>query len=133
MKKLVTGAPVKLTGYLRFPEAPGWMTPAENRDKRLRQAFGECRDQLVLGGPALQLPGSERDEGRSEEKREQRKAGHARLARDIVHFVRSISRPGAALWWNCRAISSDFIARSGNSVVARISGSQSSACSQNGG
>jgi len=24
-----------LTGYLRFPEAPGWLTPAENRDKRL--------------------------------------------------------------------------------------------------
>ena len=33
--KLVTGQPVKLTGYLRFPEAPGWLTPAENRDKRL--------------------------------------------------------------------------------------------------
>jgi cytochrome oxidase assembly protein ShyY1 len=35
VKKLVTGAPVALTGYLRFPEAPGWLTPAENRDKRL--------------------------------------------------------------------------------------------------
>ncbi|OKO84922.1 surfeit 1 protein [Bradyrhizobium sp. NAS80.1] len=35
MKKLVTGQPVALTGYLRFPEAPGWLTPAENRDKRL--------------------------------------------------------------------------------------------------
>lgn len=35
VKKLVTGAPVTLTGYLRFPEAPGWMTPAANRDKRL--------------------------------------------------------------------------------------------------
>lgn len=35
VKKLVTGAPVTLTGYLRFPEAPGWLTPAENRDKRL--------------------------------------------------------------------------------------------------
>jgi len=33
--KLVTGEPVTLTGYLRFPEAPGWLTPAENRDKRL--------------------------------------------------------------------------------------------------
>jgi cytochrome oxidase assembly protein ShyY1 len=33
--KLVTGQPVTLTGYLRFPEAPGWLTPAENRDKRL--------------------------------------------------------------------------------------------------
>ncbi|MDA9468049.1 SURF1 family protein [Bradyrhizobium sp. CCBAU 53415] len=35
VKKLVTGEPVALTGYLRFPEAPGWLTPAENRDKRL--------------------------------------------------------------------------------------------------
>jgi cytochrome oxidase assembly protein ShyY1 len=35
VKKLVTGAPVALTGYLRFPEAPGWLTPAANHDKRL--------------------------------------------------------------------------------------------------
>lgn len=35
VKKLVTGQPIALTGYLRFPEAPGWLTPAENRDKRL--------------------------------------------------------------------------------------------------
>ncbi|MBR1167814.1 SURF1 family protein [Bradyrhizobium sp. DASA03005] len=35
VKKLVTGEPVSLTGYLRFPEAPSWLTPAENRDKRL--------------------------------------------------------------------------------------------------
>lgn len=35
VKKLVTGAPVTLTGYLRFPEEPGWLTPGENRDKRL--------------------------------------------------------------------------------------------------
>ncbi len=35
VKKLVTGQPVVLTGYLRFPEASGWLTPAENRDKRL--------------------------------------------------------------------------------------------------
>jgi cytochrome oxidase assembly protein ShyY1 len=33
--KLVSGGPVRLTGYLRFPEAPGWLTPAENRTKRL--------------------------------------------------------------------------------------------------
>ena len=29
------GQSVALTGYLRFPEPPGWLTPAENRDKRL--------------------------------------------------------------------------------------------------
>jgi cytochrome oxidase assembly protein ShyY1 len=33
--KLVTGDPVTLTGYLRFPEGAGLLTPAENRDKRL--------------------------------------------------------------------------------------------------
>jgi cytochrome oxidase assembly protein ShyY1 len=33
--KLVTGQPATLTGYLRFPEAPGWLTPTANRAKRL--------------------------------------------------------------------------------------------------
>ncbi|MGJ4948594.1 SURF1 family protein [Bradyrhizobium sp. HKCCYLS20291] len=33
--KLVTGEPVTLTGYLRFPESAGLLTAAENRDKRL--------------------------------------------------------------------------------------------------
>jgi surfeit locus 1 family protein len=32
---LVTGAPVVLTGYLRYPEAAGMLTPAENVTKRL--------------------------------------------------------------------------------------------------
>ena len=52
-----------------------------------------------------------------------------------VSFIssRSTSRPGAALWWNCSAISSDFIVRKGSRVVARISGSHSTACSQYGG
>src|SRR3954452_20854550 len=46
VKKLVTGAPLALTGYLRFPEAPGWLTPAENRDKRL----WFVRDHLAIAG-----------------------------------------------------------------------------------
>jgi cytochrome oxidase assembly protein ShyY1 len=33
--RLVTGQPAKLTGYLRFPEAAGTLTPAENIAKRL--------------------------------------------------------------------------------------------------
>ena len=33
--KLITGEPVTLTGYLRFPEAAGPLTPAESHDKRL--------------------------------------------------------------------------------------------------
>jgi cytochrome oxidase assembly protein ShyY1 len=33
--KLVTGEPVTLSGYLRFPERAGWLTPAQNRDTRL--------------------------------------------------------------------------------------------------
>jgi|SRR5277367_6690249 len=41
---LVTDAPVSLTGYLRFPEAAGWLTPAENPAKRLWFA----RDQLAM-------------------------------------------------------------------------------------
>nr|GAJ32468.1 uncharacterized conserved protein [Bradyrhizobium sp. DOA9] len=35
VKKLVTGEPVSFTGYLRFPEGSSWLTPAENRGKRL--------------------------------------------------------------------------------------------------
>src|SRR4051795_6031185 len=33
--RLITGEPVKLTGYLRFPETAGTLTPAENIGKRL--------------------------------------------------------------------------------------------------
>jgi cytochrome oxidase assembly protein ShyY1 len=33
--RLVTGVPVTLTGYIRFPESAGALTPAENPDKRL--------------------------------------------------------------------------------------------------
>ena len=33
--RLVTGQPVTLTGYLRFPEGEGLFTPAENTGKRL--------------------------------------------------------------------------------------------------
>jgi cytochrome oxidase assembly protein ShyY1 len=33
--RLVTGQPVELTGYLRFPESAGLLTPAENMTKRL--------------------------------------------------------------------------------------------------
>jgi surfeit locus 1 family protein len=33
--RLVTGAPVSMTGYLRFPESPGLLTPAPNLAARL--------------------------------------------------------------------------------------------------
>ena len=42
--KLLTGVPVALTGYLRFPESPGFLTPAENRASRL----WFVRDQLAM-------------------------------------------------------------------------------------
>lgn len=42
--RLVTGQPVQLTGYLRFPEAAGALTPAENIAKRL----WFTRDQLAI-------------------------------------------------------------------------------------
>ncbi len=35
VKPLVTGQPVVMTGYLRFPEKAGALTPASSRDKRL--------------------------------------------------------------------------------------------------
>src|SRR5260221_8153873 len=85
--------------------------------------------------PALQLPHAEADKKHHHHDCKNGKTGDAAPAQlDPAHFgSRSISRPSAALWWNCSAIKSDFIERSGNSVVARISGSHSTACSQNGG
>jgi cytochrome oxidase assembly protein ShyY1 len=35
LTQLITHEPVVLTGYIRFPEAAGMLTPVENRDKRL--------------------------------------------------------------------------------------------------
>jgi cytochrome oxidase assembly protein ShyY1 len=35
VNRLVTGEPVTLTGYIRFPESAGMLTPAENPAKRL--------------------------------------------------------------------------------------------------
>jgi surfeit locus 1 family protein len=35
VKRLITGQPVELTGYIRFPEHAGLLTPAENPAKRL--------------------------------------------------------------------------------------------------
>jgi cytochrome oxidase assembly protein ShyY1 len=42
--RLVTGEPVTLTGYIRFPEAAGLLTPSENPTKRLWFA----RDHLAM-------------------------------------------------------------------------------------
>src|SRR5262249_30328041 len=42
--RLVTGEPVTMTGYLRFPESPGMLTPAPDRGKRLWFA----RDHLAM-------------------------------------------------------------------------------------
>jgi cytochrome oxidase assembly protein ShyY1 len=42
--RLITDAPVTLTGYIRFPEAAGMLTPAENLAKRLWFA----RDHLAM-------------------------------------------------------------------------------------
>jgi cytochrome oxidase assembly protein ShyY1 len=44
VSRLVTDQPVTLSGYLRFPEAAGWLTPTENREKRLWFA----RDQISM-------------------------------------------------------------------------------------
>ena len=42
--RLVTGQPVTLTGYVRFPETAGPLTPSESREKRLWFA----RDHLAM-------------------------------------------------------------------------------------
>ena len=41
---LITNTPVVLTGYIRFPEAAGFITPGSDRDKRLWFS----RDQLAM-------------------------------------------------------------------------------------
>lgn len=46
---LVTGAPVAMSGYLRFPEAAGTLTPAENADKRLWFSRDHTSMARVLG------------------------------------------------------------------------------------
>jgi cytochrome oxidase assembly protein ShyY1 len=35
VSRLINGTPLKLTGYIRFPEHPGWLTPHEDAAKRL--------------------------------------------------------------------------------------------------
>src|SRR5262249_4686127 len=90
-------------------------------------------DQCMLLDPALQLPDAEAHEQRHHHQREDAEA-EASPGRCPGHFgERSTNRPSAALWWNCSAIKSDLIARSGHSVTARVSGSHSTACTQNGG
>lgn len=51
--RLVTGEPVRLTGYIRFPEGPGLFTPAENRDKRLWFARDHQAMASALGWGAV--------------------------------------------------------------------------------
>ncbi len=48
-KPLVTGTPVELTGYLRFPETAGMLTPHENSGKRLWFTRDHLSMALVLG------------------------------------------------------------------------------------
>jgi surfeit locus 1 family protein len=49
VKPLVSGAPVTLTGYLRFPETAGMLTPAENTAKRLWFTRDHLAMARVLG------------------------------------------------------------------------------------
>ena len=44
VRSLITGKPIDLTGYLRFPESAGLLTPTANADKRLWFA----RDHLAI-------------------------------------------------------------------------------------
>jgi surfeit locus 1 family protein len=47
--RLISGAPVMLTGYLRFPEAAGSLTPAEDPNKRLWFTRDHLAMARVLG------------------------------------------------------------------------------------
>jgi surfeit locus 1 family protein len=49
VKPLVSGAPVTLTGYLRFPESAGMLTPPENMARRLWFARDHLAMARVLG------------------------------------------------------------------------------------
>ena len=49
MTRLVTGEPVTLTGYIRFPETAGMLTPAENLAKRLWFTRDHLAMARVLG------------------------------------------------------------------------------------
>src|SRR5690606_35576990 len=78
--------------------------------------------------PAKEGESPERDDSRDEQAPPLAGFGHA----DLSPASRT-RRPSAALWWYCSDTIRLFIGRSGRSVVARISGSQSTACSQRGG
>ena len=64
--RLVTGKPVTLTGYIRFPEPAGVLTPAENHTKRLwftRDHLAMAHARLGWGGKSgavLHRPGNRR-------------------------------------------------------------------------
>ena len=54
--RLVTGAPAQLTGYLRFPETAGALTPAENPAKRLWFTRDNVAMSRALGWSAAGQP-----------------------------------------------------------------------------
>jgi cytochrome oxidase assembly protein ShyY1 len=54
--RLVTGAPAKLTGYLRFPERAGALTPAEDSAKRLWFTRDHVAMAQALGWSAAGQP-----------------------------------------------------------------------------
>ena len=54
--RLVTGAPAQLTGYLRFPETAGALTPAENPAKRLWFTRDHVAMSRALGWSAAGQP-----------------------------------------------------------------------------
>jgi cytochrome oxidase assembly protein ShyY1 len=54
--RLVTGAPAQLTGYLRFPETAGALTPAENPAKRLWFTRDHVAMSRTLGWSAAGQP-----------------------------------------------------------------------------
>src|SRR5262249_34191007 len=101
------------------------------------KALFEGLDQRFLPGLALELPSAEPDEDYDRRQREHgwhRKAQSQPLCQRNVHGASPpVKRPSAALWRYWSAIRRPLTVRNGNRVVIRLSGPQSSACTQYGG
>src|SRR6185437_15250566 len=102
--------------------------------RRRRQACRYCRNQVFLPDLAVELPLAEPEQDRDANNGKDGRHDNAAPPFGNVHSSpRYSTRPSAALWWNCSAISRLFIGRSGSTVKITINGSHRTACTQTGG
>jgi len=95
------------------------------RHGRRGETFVQKRNQRVLLVPALQLPDPEAANAVTMTSVKTAKPAPARRRSTPLISARGRSAGRRGLVMYCSAINSDFIERSGNSVVAMISGSHS--------